>query len=750
MRVDADIKDTHEWLYAQDLFKRIYANRPVYSIIGIAPTPGASWAAIDYLLQQILERCPQFYPALFQRGEYLLRIGKTGEGEGLIEEAFNNAFAILSDEEEFSEVITQRTENLGELLRYDLASKYMEKATRLFPDNASFYDYLAFYLLQLPGTDKNNVLNIQQKALEIEPDNDFFINNLGWIYLMMGNYEEADENFRQAIAYSSESTAVENLETANYMEEHHMTYFQYLLRSADLVQLENFQKCADFEEVAGMCEVYNSDKVEAFKIYHLQKNIHPAHEILDILHPLQEFLKTIHELIASGEGIFLFENSDHFFENSDSFISHFIAENEEPAPSLPDNTLDSLAAFYDFLQEIKMITTDQYTQINERIDLLKSITSIPPRPGISWEQINWGLAELIGKAPHYYPVLFKWGEYMLKIGKNSEGEKCIEKAFITAIHILSKEEDQDNEILQETFIEKTGNLKKLLRYDLAAKYMEEATRIFPEKACFYDLLASYLLQVPGHDEKRIVEIQLKALELDPGNDSYINNLGWIYLMTGNYRQAAEYFERLLEYNDENVDAVENLEITEYMENHQMTYLQFLLYVMPGEIQAFSDVGAFDDEVELFEEYNVNKLKAFEMYHLQNKILAPHEVLDILKHVENFLNIIYESLEGDDDFFFENIDLLVDKCRYFIYQFLDRSESEGEQTLNVLIHSLTAFYNFLGEMDVITLDQNQRVVEQLNILKTEFAGKLDEYYQICDDFTLSPEEKEDRVNELFDI
>ncbi|MDQ1352239.1 MAG: hypothetical protein QG657_2545, partial [Acidobacteriota bacterium] len=670
---DHDIRDTYEWRNAQDLFKRINAKRPLFSIIVNGPTPGASWLAIDYILRDILERCPQFFPALFQRGEYLLRIGKTVEGEELIEKAFNNVFDILEDEEEFSETISQGTENLAELLRYDLAAKYMEMATRLFPDNAAFYDYRAFYLLQLPGIDRSSVLNIQQKALDIEPDNESFINNLGWIYLMMENYEEAEEYFRQAIDYSSESTAVENLETAEYMKERRMTYFQYLLRPTDRDQLDDLQKSVDFDEVARMCKAYNSDKIEAFKIHHLQKNSLRPHEILDNLYPLKEFLTMTEESMEAGEGIFHFENIDDFLEYSDYFISQFSNEDDMADHPLPDTSLESLAVFYDFLQEMNVVVASQYTRAMGRINLLKSVTRMPPMPGVSWEEIDRGLEELIGEAPRYYPVLFKWGEYMLGIGRNPEGEKFIEKAFDAVIDVFTKEEYRDEEeeyddeveqeTLQEIFIRKTGDLEEILRYDLAAKYMEKATRLFPDEAIFYDILASNLLQTPGSDEKRIIEIQQKALALEPDNDSFLNDMGWIYLMRGHYEQADEYFRQASDLNNENTDAVENLEMVEYMEDHKMTYLQFLLHAEPEGILESPDaeaVAEFDEVSNSIEKANADKLEAFEMFHLQKRALAPHEILNILKPLETFLEIIYEVLEDEAYFFFENIDLLLEK------------------------------------------------------------------------------------------
>jgi hypothetical protein len=182
----------------------------------------------------------------------------------------------------------------------------------------------------------------------------------------------------------------------------------------------------------------------------------------------------------------------------------------------------------------------------------------------------------------------------------------------------------------------------------------------------------------------------------------------------------------------------------------MTYLQYLLHAEPGETREFSGAGEFEDVSKSFEESNADRLKAFEMLHLQKKDLPPHEILNILNPLEIFLDIIYESLEDGAYFFFENIDLLLEKVRYFTYQFLDRTEVEGEKALDMIVRSITDFYDFLRQEKVVTQDQYNRVAEQINLIKVEFSGKLDHYYRICDDFSLDAEEKEERANELFGI
>ncbi len=148
---ETDPRKTAEWREAEKWYSQLHT-LSVFSIMGMGFTSGPGPAEeLDRTLEEILALCPMYFPAWFHRGEFMLRIGRTPGGEEFIEKAFDYLVKIVRDEEEFRQIFSQRTGNLEKLLRYDLAVRYTEKATRLFPDTPAFYDDLAFYTLQLPG-----------------------------------------------------------------------------------------------------------------------------------------------------------------------------------------------------------------------------------------------------------------------------------------------------------------------------------------------------------------------------------------------------------------------------------------------------------------------------------------------------------------------------------------------------------------------------------------------------------------------
>ncbi|MCP5106026.1 MAG: tetratricopeptide repeat protein [bacterium] len=274
----------------------------------------------------------------------------------------------MDNEEEFEKILASRVENLEKLLRYDLAARYLEKAIRVFPDTVSYYDDLAFALLQLSVPDKTGALRMQLKALEMDPDNDFFINNLGWVYLMMGNYKDAEAHFQKAMEFDPDNPSpFKNMDAAEYMHKHRLNYFEYLVRPADMRELRELMKERHVEDVIALCGEYNADRVEAFKIHHLRKKALPPHEILNALQLVEYFMNEVakaaeDEVYYDENEFFLYDNIDLFYKKSRKLFYWFIVSSDIVDGQFLEEVGHALKVFYDFLSGAKLVSSDRFTE----------------------------------------------------------------------------------------------------------------------------------------------------------------------------------------------------------------------------------------------------------------------------------------------------------------------------------------------------------------------------------------------------
>lgn len=70
------------------------------------------------------------------------------------------------------------------------ALEYMEKVIEVNPNHANALNYLGYTLAEA-NKDLLKAEELIKKALNIEPDNGYFIDSLGWVYYQMGRYKEA-------------------------------------------------------------------------------------------------------------------------------------------------------------------------------------------------------------------------------------------------------------------------------------------------------------------------------------------------------------------------------------------------------------------------------------------------------------------------------------------------------------------------------------------------------------------------------
>ena len=90
---------------------------------------------------------------------------------------------------------------------FDVAEQYFHKVLDIDPDNAITLNNLG-YMLADKTTRYTDALKYIRKAVELEPMNGAYLDSLGWIYLKLGQYEQAEDNLRKAVERTSTDPTV--------------------------------------------------------------------------------------------------------------------------------------------------------------------------------------------------------------------------------------------------------------------------------------------------------------------------------------------------------------------------------------------------------------------------------------------------------------------------------------------------------------------------------------------------------------
>jgi len=364
-----DMRKAIEWRKAERAYNQIHASS-VFSIMGLEPVHKPEVDNLDRELEELLEECPNYYPALFQRAELMLRAGRSDEGEDLLSKAFNCLSDTVADETEFRNTLIQRMENLGKLLRYDLAVHYLEKAIHKYPGIALFYDYLAFYTLLPPKSNSKRALEFQKKALDMEPGNSNFMENLGWTYMVMGDYKEAERYLKIAVSRNPQDKShADTLNTCEYIIKHQLDYYTYFLRPADKEFLTHLANDGKVEELTLLCKKYNNDRLEAFVFQHLRANSMQPHEILNIIQPFKTFMTAVEDV--AGDDIFLYENVDMLLNELKYFFYQFLVRYDHIDEAYIETVYHSICIIYKFFRETNLVNENSYNRLIERLKPLK-------------------------------------------------------------------------------------------------------------------------------------------------------------------------------------------------------------------------------------------------------------------------------------------------------------------------------------------------------------------------------------------
>jgi len=114
------------------------------------------------------------------------------------EDAFDKADPLTTKKEDRTYLLFLRGELAERQKHFEPAEQLFKQVLEIDPANAMTLNYLG-YMLADKGVRLPEALKMIRKAIDIEPGNGAYLDSLGWVYFKMGQYEEAEDNLRQAV-----------------------------------------------------------------------------------------------------------------------------------------------------------------------------------------------------------------------------------------------------------------------------------------------------------------------------------------------------------------------------------------------------------------------------------------------------------------------------------------------------------------------------------------------------------------------
>jgi len=88
-----------------------------------------------------------------------------------------------------------------------LSVKEMERAIQLNPGNAPALNYLGYTYAE-DGQNLNEAEKLIRRALDIEPEDGFYIDSLGWVYYQKGQYAKAVVQLQRAVNLTGDDPTI--------------------------------------------------------------------------------------------------------------------------------------------------------------------------------------------------------------------------------------------------------------------------------------------------------------------------------------------------------------------------------------------------------------------------------------------------------------------------------------------------------------------------------------------------------------
>jgi tetratricopeptide (TPR) repeat protein len=98
---------------------------------------------------------------------------------------------------------------------------------------------------------------------------------------------------------------------------------------------------------------------------------------------------------------------------------------------------------------------------------------------------------------------------------------------------------------------------ELENWSLAFEYYQKATNLDTQNPAIYSNYAYYLSR-RGKELSKAEKLALRALDLSPGNTSFLDTVGWIYYLQGQLQKARKYIKKAIESGNPGAETLEHM------------------------------------------------------------------------------------------------------------------------------------------------------------------------------------------------
>ena len=356
------IEDTEAWNSAD--FD--YAGLMAQGMMPLLGAPLAGQERIEYL-GEIINECPEYYPALIELGYRYIQEGMDGPGKESIDKG------LLSLKTHFSkrnviDAYYGACEFLEKYFRFELAIEYYNQLMELESDKAAVYDSICYCYSNLGEMEK--AFETQNKALELCDSNPKFYCNMGWVELIRGNLNAAKTMLEKSLELDQEDEiTLNNYEACKQMlkSKRLKNWKAYLLREIDYGYLKRLKDEDEWEDYEKQVNDYNMAKVEAFKFNLAQNPNYMPIEKYDILFSLTYTFDIIRKSYHSDD--FFYDDIDEVRESFKQIMHKVILKTGDIDDEIFDGIYRALLEFYKFLAKHKVVSG--YKSLKNEMNKLK-------------------------------------------------------------------------------------------------------------------------------------------------------------------------------------------------------------------------------------------------------------------------------------------------------------------------------------------------------------------------------------------